>query len=41
MPAINSGNEVPIETMVNPITRSEIFNFFAISFAPSTIHSEP
>ena len=41
MPTISSGNEVPIETIVNPITRSEILNFFAISFAPSISHSEP
>ena len=32
IPTTNSGNEVPIETIVNPMTRSEILNFFAISF---------
>ena len=33
---INSGIDVPIDTIVNPITISGILNFLAIPTAPST-----
>lgn len=37
----NSGAEVPKETIVNPITKSETSNFFAREEAPSTIQLDP
>ena len=40
-PTTNSGNDVPIDTIVKPITRSDIFRALARSFAPFMSHSEP
>ena len=34
---ISSGAEVPKETMVNPMAKSEMFFFFAMAEAPFTI----
>ena len=38
---MNSGADVPKETMVKPITIGEIFRFFAIEEAPSTRRLAP
>ena len=37
----SSGNEVPIETIVSPITNSDILNFLAILLDDSTSISAP
>ena len=37
----SSGAEVPKETIVRPMTKSEILNFLAIDEAPSTSRSAP
>ena len=41
MVTANSGADVPKATTVNPITKSEIFNEWAISAAASTSQSAP
>jgi hypothetical protein len=38
---INSGADVPKATIVSPITKGEIPNFFALEEAPSTKRSAP
>ena len=38
---MNSGADVPKETIVNPITMGEIFRLFAIEEAPSTRRPAP
>ena len=40
-PTTNSGNDVPIDTIVKPITKSDTFKALARSFAPFMSHSEP